>query len=189
MKQYFFDLLVVILVIFSFRFFATAEVNGTSMYPTYDDGDFLVLRKTKSVERGTKVAIKNNDMKKILCKRVIGLEGDHILIDETGTYINGVLEDESYVNIDTNCEKYVDIVVGKNQLFVMGDNRGGSTDSRDFGCLSVNDLVGTEVINITKVFGLNRKDLIIFIIVCFTFLLCIDNKSNKCDDIEIKVLF
>lgn len=72
-------------------------------------------------------------------KRVIGLPGDHVQIYEGKVYINGEQLEENYLQPDvttdtTNCP-YYDLVVPENSVFVMGDNRPESTDSRRFGCI------------------------------------------------------
>lgn len=72
-------------------------------------------------------------------KRVIGLPGDHVVIADGKVYINDELQDESYLQpgVVTDAGKgyCVDVVVPENSVFVMGDNRTQSTDSRCFGCI------------------------------------------------------
>lgn len=72
-------------------------------------------------------------------KRVIGLPGDHIVIDDGKVYINDILFEEKYLRpgvITDNGRGYcTDLVVPENTVFVMGDNRAQSTDSRCFGCI------------------------------------------------------
>lgn len=72
-------------------------------------------------------------------KRVIGLPGDHVVIEDGKVYINDNLQDESYLQpgvVTDNGKGYcVDLVVPENSVFVMGDNRTQSTDSRCFGCI------------------------------------------------------
>ncbi len=72
-------------------------------------------------------------------KRVIGLPGEHVTIENGKVYINGTQLEESYLQenvITTSLEGvYTDITVPENCLFVMGDNRSQSTDSRRFGCI------------------------------------------------------
>lgn len=72
-------------------------------------------------------------------KRVIGVEGDHIKIEDGKVYRNGELLNETYVPAGTITEgkTYSDIVVPENTVFAMGDNREHSTDSRDFGCIPI----------------------------------------------------
>ena len=72
-------------------------------------------------------------------KRVIGVEGDHVVIKDGKVYVNDIEQEESYLqdNVVTTSlgGAYTDIVVPKDCVFVMGDNRPHSTDSREFGCI------------------------------------------------------
>lgn len=72
-------------------------------------------------------------------KRVIGTEGDHIKIQNNKVYRNCEELQEEYIRegVETLGKTYADIVVPKDCLFVMGDNREHSTDSRDFGCIPI----------------------------------------------------
>ena len=70
-------------------------------------------------------------------KRVIGVAGDHILIQDGNVYLNGEKLEEDYIleGAVTNGESFYDIVVPDGYVYVMGDNRERSTDSRAFGCI------------------------------------------------------
>ena len=72
-------------------------------------------------------------------KRVIGIEGDHIKIEDGKVYLNGEELQEDYVaeGAVTISDRYADLVVPEGYVFVMGDNREHSTDSRSFGCIPV----------------------------------------------------
>ena len=72
-------------------------------------------------------------------KRVIGVAGDHIKIEDGKVYRNGELLDEPYLQegISTYGKTYSDIIVPEGTVFAMGDNREHSTDCRDFGCIPV----------------------------------------------------
>ena len=92
-------------------------------------------------------------------KRVIGIPNDHIVIDDGKVYINDKLLDEPYLKegVITDCGKgnCIDLIVPENTIFVLGDNRSGSTDSRCFGCIPLEKISGKVKIRIfpLKVFG------------------------------------
>ena len=82
-------------------------------------------------------------------KRVIALPGEHLEIKDGKDYINGEELDEPYLqaNVTTTAgdvnQPFYDLVVPENCVFVMGDNRAGSTDSRAFGCIPLDKIEGT----------------------------------------------
>lgn len=173
-KDWWFTLVLICIAFIYFYCFVTAEVDGSSMYPTYHNGDYLLVYKTNNIKYGDIVAIDSDSLRCILCKRVLGVEGDHILIDSSGFYRNGKLVDEPYITEKDWFKSYdVDIVVGKNEVFVMGDNRLHSTDSRELGCLSLFAIHGVSIFNFTRALGINRYTLIrvtiILWIVCILF--------------------
>ena len=80
-------------------------------------------------------------------KRIIAVEGDHIEIKDGKVYLNGEELQEDYLDdgVTTNMGTYgmfSDVVVPEGHVFVMGDNRGHSTDSRSFGCVPVEKIEG-----------------------------------------------
>lgn len=151
-------LLVCIVVGYSY-FFGTARVNGSSMFPNYKDGDFLFISKLKEPEYGDVVAVNSTELGKFLCKRVIGVGGDHIVINSNGLYRNDELLKEVYLEdsswLDSTVE--VDLIVPDSMIFVLGDNRNNSTDSRELGCLGVDEVFGVSVFNFTASLGISRE--------------------------------
>ena len=114
------------------------DVNGTSMFPTLNNGDkVLVSDLFYEPKRGDIVVFKKDsyDDNKALVKRVIAVEGDVVNIDfDKGiVYVNGAAAEEDYIDVLTTTK--IDFIgpqtVPENCLFVMGDNRNASTDSRD----------------------------------------------------------
>lgn len=183
-KSYGFTIFIVFILLSYLLFFGTAEVSGSSMFPTYKDNDFLILRKTTKVDYSDVIAVKSEALHKALIKRVIGVEGDHIVINEDGLFRNGQLIDEPYLTDDWY-KQGLDTVVPKDEIFVMGDNRNASTDSRVIGCLNVDDIIGISVLDITKYTGLTRSALIkltLFCwIVCLLLMFCKKSRSKNED--------
>lgn len=94
--------------------------------------------------------------KRSYIKRIIGLPGDRVQVAEDGTVIlNGEPLEESYLNSEKRSlvGKYMDVIVPENCIFAMGDNRGHSGDSREFGCIPINKINGYVI---TRVWPLNR---------------------------------
>lgn len=82
-------------------------------------------------------------------KRVIGLPGDHVEIKDNGVYVNGnkLQEDylQDYVKTTDSGGYFTDVVVPENTVYVLGDNRSESTDSRRFGCIPVEKIESKAV--------------------------------------------
>ena len=118
---------------------------GKSMTPTLDDGNIVFSVKASAVERGDVIAFYYNN--KILIKRVIGISGEWIDIDQDGTvYVNGKALEESYVTDPAlgECNIKLPYQVPENRVFVMGDHRSTSVDSRtaEIGCIAEEQIVG-----------------------------------------------
>lgn len=83
-------------------------------------------------------------------KRVIGLPGDHVQIKDEKVYINGEVLTEDYLDSSVKTTslggKYIDLIVPENAVFVMGDNRAHSKDSRYFGCIPLEKIESKVVI-------------------------------------------
>jgi signal peptidase I len=121
------------------------HVYGDSMTPTLEDGDIVVLVKGSSYDTGDVIAFYYNN--KILIKRVIAQSGDWVDIDEDGTvYVNGEELDEPYISDKSlgECDIELPYQVPDDRVFVMGDHRSVSVDSRTetIGCVSVEQVVG-----------------------------------------------
>lgn len=94
--------------------------------------------------------------KQSFIKRVIGLPGEHIKIEDGKVYINGEEYKEDYLQEDvktTASGVFTDFVVPENYVFAMGDNRAESTDCRSFGCIPLEKIEGRVVL---RFFPFNR---------------------------------
>ena len=134
------------------------RIYGTSMNPTLYEGDFVVSVKGGRMDTGDLVAFYYNN--KILVKRVIGQAGQWVDIGEDGTvYVDNVKIDEPYLTEKAlgECDIELPYQVPENRVFVMGDNRSVSVDSRSttIGCVAEEQLVGRIVFRIwpLNVFG------------------------------------
>ena len=142
-----------IAVLVSTLFLPVIQVSGDSMEPTLKDGDILLLIKTKDFDRGDLCCISWHN--KMLLKRVIGLPGDRIDIDSEGVVsVNGEVLDEPYASDKSlgECDVQFPLTVPENSLFVLGDKRATSVDSRSsaIGCVSDEQMVGRMLFRIWK---------------------------------------
>ena len=129
-----------------FCFYKLPEVQGSSMEPTYYNGDVLLARVTKDVSHNDIVVVWSDNFDEYLIKRVIGVAGDHIEINNGVLKRNGEIVVEEYLNekswgADTN----LDVIVPEKTIFIMGDNRNHSADSRTIGCVSTDNIYGRVV--------------------------------------------
>lgn len=121
------------------------KVTGTSMSPTLQEGQVLMASKGHDFKTGDVIAFYYNN--KILVKRVIAMPGDWVNISEDGTvYVNDIAIDEPYLNEKAlgDCNIELPYQVPESKIFVMGDNRSVSLDSRNtaIGCVSEGQVVG-----------------------------------------------
>ena len=131
---------ILIMVILIRTFVATPiKVNGSSMYKTLDGSEFMILNKMAKVERYDIVVVKNNSNE--LIKRVYGLPGEKIAIENGNIYINDKIIEDKYAFGKTS--DYESITLGKDEYFVLGDNRQVSLDSRSIGPIKDQDIEGT----------------------------------------------
>ncbi len=124
------------------------RIYGHSMNDTLDEGDIVVSLKGSDFKTGDIIAFYYNN--KILIKRVIGKAGDWVDIDQDGNvYVNGNLIDEPYLDDKAfgECNIELPYQVPESKVFVMGDNRSVSVDSRNtaVGCVAEEQIVGKVV--------------------------------------------
>ncbi len=154
-----------LIIIIPFKLFIISPhmVVGSSMVPNFEGGDYLLVSKVSTIERGDILAIKppKNDgfWATSYLKRLIALPGETIRIKDKEVYIKKKNSDkfikieEPYVNNHGRMSN-MEVKLANDEYFVMGDNRGASLDSRILGPFKVSDLVGEPVF---RVFGFRKK--------------------------------
>ena len=138
-------------VLLATLFLPVLQVSGDSMNPTLQDKDVIVLVKSGSLKTGDLCGFYWQN--KLLLKRVIGLPGDIISLDENGVVtVNGTVLDEPYVDELAlgECDIKFPYQVPENRYFVLGDHRATYIDSRSsvIGCVEKNQIVGKVFIRV-----------------------------------------
>ncbi len=142
-------------IVFAFlitQFIKPTLVRGDSMYSTLEEGDYLIINrmayKFGDPQRGDIIVFESDlqqddGTSKDLVKRVIGVGGDTVKIENSKVYVNGTELDEPYID-DQITEGNVDTVVPEGTVFVLGDNRDISLDSRyeQVGFINESDILG-----------------------------------------------
>jgi signal peptidase I len=128
---------------------ARVRVDGFSMRPTLEDGEFVLVSKMSyyfgAVQRGDIIVFHfPMNPEEELIKRVIGLPGDSVSVHAGIVSVNGQVLTEPY--IDSVPAYSGDWKVSDGQLFVLGDNRNNSNDSKDWGLLPFDKVVGKAVL-------------------------------------------
>lgn len=131
-------------------------VDGSSMFPTMNSGQIIFSDTSKNaIERGDIItaympeyAWREHPEKKgkIIVKRVIGVPGDRLVINEKGIFINGSLLKEDYLTDDARANTFQNnacnsVLLSDDEYFVLGDNRAASYDSRGFGVVRRSDIL------------------------------------------------
>jgi len=128
---------------------ARVRVDGYSMQPTLEDGEFILVNKMSyqwsEIERGDIIVFHFPlNPEEELIKRVIGLPGDKVQVQNNQVYVNGLPLSEPYIS---QLPAYSgEWVVADGYLFVLGDNRNNSNDSKDWGLLPLENIVGKAVL-------------------------------------------
>lgn len=141
---------IAIYLILSIFIFST-RVEGLSMYPTFNDGNFLITIRAylhDEFELGDIIVFDSENLNKVLIKRVIGVSGDTIKIEDGKVYRNGTELKEDYINNITL--ETLEVTVLPGTYFVMGDNRQNSMDSRyeTVGLVKEKDIRGKVLLRI-----------------------------------------
>ncbi len=152
----FLETIVVSLAIFAVVYiflFQPHQVDGQSMEPNFHNGEYILTDKISyrihEPKRGDVIVFHSPQDENVdFIKRIIGIPGDQIRLAGGYIYLNGVKLAEEYINEPGNVlpgrflRDGAEVEIPSGQYFVMGDNRNHSSDSRDWGLLSLNGIVG-----------------------------------------------
>ncbi|SDK29153.1 signal peptidase I [Sediminibacillus albus] len=162
-------LVALIIVVVCRHFLITPSiVEGESMMPTLHDGDRIILSKISKIQRFDEIAFQAPDSEDAYVKRVIGLPGDTVEMKEDILYINDKPVEEPYLeeykkrlsnsqyltNDFTLQEVAGKSTVPEDSLFVLGDNRLDSKDSRYFGFITEESVIGDVKLRIWPLQGI-----------------------------------
>ena len=128
---------------------ARIKVEGSSMEPSLHDGEFVVINRLAyrwaSPERGEIIVFRYPlDQERRFIKRIIGLPGDKVSVQQGRVMVNGFEIEEPYINAPPIYDG--EWVVEEGRFFVLGDNRNNSSDSQNWGSLKSEDIIGKAVI-------------------------------------------
>ena len=142
-------IIAVVLLVFT-QVFMLAQVHGNEMFPAIKDGDLMLgFRLQSSYQKNDVVVYEQGGETK--AGRILAVEGDNVTIDENGyLYVNGTLQ-EGEILYPTYAKEGVSYpyTVPEGNVFILGDYRTHSVDSRDFGAVSTDD-VRAKVITILR---------------------------------------
>lgn len=135
----------------SYCFLSVLRIHSDAMLPTFSSGDVVVAVKNSDYAPGDVIAYYYND--KLLVKRVIAEAGDTVQITESGgVLVNGTVLDEPYVATAAQgqCDIEMPYTVPTGRVFVMGDGRDVSLDSRStaMGCIAREQVVGRVLLRV-----------------------------------------
>ncbi len=141
-----FILIIALILILKIYFLGFYRINSSSMAPTLQVGDMVLVDKyffkQKKMFKNEVVNFHQGNSNKDFVKRIIALEGDTVLYLNDNVYINsfefgsGSKFDQSWIN------HYHQVIVGKGEVFLLGDNLNISSDSREWGTISIRKILG-----------------------------------------------
>lgn len=129
------------------------KVSGSSMIPNFTNGDYILTDKISyrfsPPKKGDVIVLKNPRNEEVdFIKRIVATPGDSLKVSDNSVFVNGQKLPESYLPTGTNTRagsfllEGSEIKVGPDQYFVFGDNRDHSSDSREWGSITKEEIVG-----------------------------------------------
>lgn len=135
---------------------APHQIKGASMNPTLLNGQYILTSKIaykfSPIKRGDVVVFASPKNPNIdFIKRIIGLPGDRVMVKAGQVYVNDTALHEDYIAGETKVfegkfiQEGMEIVVPEGEIFVLGDNRPRSSDSREFGTVPISNIIGKVI--------------------------------------------
>ena len=148
-RRFFFiiSLCTIFTLLLRYIYLGSAVVHGTSMSPTLDIGDRVMYLKHFNAPRNSVVFVKTSD-DQIVVKRLVGVGGDHVSIDNHIFSVNG-LEIASLFS-----DENLDLVIPFDHVFLLGDNVDYSVDSREFGTVPKERIKGIAKFKVISIFNI-----------------------------------
>ncbi|MBE3559474.1 MAG: signal peptidase I [Ktedonobacteraceae bacterium] len=146
--------LILLLILASRVILQNYHIDGQSMEPTLHDHEYVLVNKAAYLfappQRGDIIVFQypHNPQENYI-KRIIAIPGDIISVEGATVTVNGVTLQESYVDQNDNFNPFPPLenrIVGPDQYFVMGDNRGNSADSRQWGLVPRQNIIGKATV-------------------------------------------
>ena len=180
-------ILTIVALILLSLFTKILRVDGTSMDPTYKDGDVLFSIPTSNINTGDVVSVYSNELHSFILKRVLAVGGDYVVSSPTEVIVNGeTIFQMPYLTVELKTE-----VVPEGNLFLVGDNYLGSYDSRYFGSIPIGDESYKVIpgIRLPKeiVWVFHAVVLLLILYLCFSLLRQRKNSQKECNNNEEQV--
>ncbi len=140
-------IIVIVIVLIRTFIITPVRVDGDSMKKNLNDGDILLLYKLSDIKRNDIVVLKEKIDNEVIIKRVIGLPGEEVKISDGKIYINNEEIEDNYAYGET-LDEIDTIKLQDDEYFVLGDNRLVSKDSRSFGAIKKDNIMGKSIVRL-----------------------------------------